>query len=75
MHAHYPHTQGWEAGGLLQVKGQPGLHKEHQASQCYIARLCHKERKEERERETEGEGEGKGEKEGEREGGKILLFA
>jgi hypothetical protein len=39
-----PSTQEAEAGGLW-VKGQPGLHSEFEASQCYIARPCLKKKK------------------------------
>lgn len=40
MHAFNPHTWETEAGGSLEIQGQPSLHSELQASQGYIKRPC-----------------------------------
>ena len=56
-----PSTWEAEAGGVLWVLGQPGLHSKFQFNRDYIVRLSQRKRKERR-----NEGRKEGRKEGEK---------
>ena len=51
-HAFNPSTQEAEAGGYLQVRGQPGLQSEFQDSQDYPEKPCFQKTKQLEEQES-----------------------